>query len=131
MPQSVTFDLPFPPSVNQYWRHAMIHGSPRTLLSARGRQYRDDVAAAVWERFGAISPAKFRVRVAIELHPPDARKRDLDNYFKGALDGLTACGFWADDELIDDLRIVRREAHRPRGKLVVTVEEIVDRESLF
>jgi crossover junction endodeoxyribonuclease RusA len=127
--RSVTFDLPFPPSFNLYYRTAARGGRggrafASTYISAKGLAYADDVAAAVWDRFGKISPIDFRLRIGFILHPPDLRKRDLDNYQKAPLDALTKCGFWKDDELIDDLRTVRGEIIRPKGKLVVTVEEI-------
>lgn len=48
-----------------------------------------------------------RVSVEISLHPPDKRKRDLDNYLKGVLDALTHVGIWDDDSQIDKLTIKR------------------------
>jgi len=36
-------DLPFPPSLNTYYRN--VHG--RTLLSAKGREYKQDVLVTV------------------------------------------------------------------------------------
>ena len=32
--------LPFPPSMNTYWRHVMVGKHPRTLISEKGRIYR-------------------------------------------------------------------------------------------
>lgn len=42
----VTLVLPFPPSMNTYWRN--LNG--RTLLSAKGRRYKSEVIAAVYEQ---------------------------------------------------------------------------------
>lgn len=92
--------LPWPPSVNQYWR--FFQG--RAILSLRGRQYRKAVADAVLAQ-GAARHLEGPVRVAIEAARPDKRRRDLDNLLKGVLDGLAHAGVYADDQQIVDLRI--------------------------
>lgn len=96
--------LPFPPSVNGYWRN--VKG--RTLISKRGRSYRKAVAdAALVKRFPKFGTA--RLSVCIMAYPKDRRKRDLDNLLKAVLDSLEYAGVYSDDEQIDDLRIVRCE----------------------
>jgi crossover junction endodeoxyribonuclease RusA len=95
--------LPFPPSLNTYWRSVPGKG---VLISEKGRQYRSAVQALAasqnWPKFGEA-----RLSVHIEAWAPDKRRRDLDNMLKAALDALTHCGVWNDDSQIDDLRIVR------------------------
>jgi len=49
--------------------------------------------------------------MTVILYPPDARRRDLDNYMKALLDALTQAKVWLDDEQVDSLDI-------HRGKLV-------------
>jgi len=94
--------LPWPPSVNHYWRHV---GS-KVLISREGREYREAVKALSiahgWPRFGS-----HRVSVHIEAWMPDKRRRDLDNVLKSALDSLTHAGVWDDDSQIDGLAIWR------------------------
>jgi crossover junction endodeoxyribonuclease RusA len=94
--------LPWPPSVNTYWRSV----GGKVLISAEGRKYRDAVAAmalvSLWPRF----PTE-RVKVEIEAWMPDRRRRDLDNILKSLLDSLTHAGVWDDDSQVDDLRIFR------------------------
>lgn len=56
-----------------------------------------------WEGFSA------RVSVRIDLHAPNKRKWDIDNRTKCVFDALVKAGVLKDDELIDDLRVVRGE----------------------
>jgi crossover junction endodeoxyribonuclease RusA len=97
--------LPFPPTVNTYWRHV---GS-RVLISKAGREYREAVArlaqAEKWPRYGSA-----RVSVHIEAWMPDKRRRDLDNLLKSLLDSLTHAGVWDDDSQIDGIAIWRAPA---------------------
>ena len=111
--------LPWPPSVNTYWRHT----SRGTLLSAKGRQFRADVEACVFEQHAGCKPLAGRLRVEIIAMPPDKRKRDLDNLFKGVLDAMERAGVYENDGQIDDLHIKRGEI-TAGGHLVVFVEEI-------
>ena len=96
-------DLPWPPSVNHYWRSVPGRG---VLISAKGREYRQEVYARVLIQCAAKRLAG-RLRVQIAAFPPDKRRRDLDNVLKACLDALTHAGVWLDDQQIDDLRIVR------------------------
>jgi len=101
--------LPWPPSVNNYWRHKVTGRLATVYVSAEGKAYREAVndlvmeAAMVQRYLKAVGP----VRVVIEAFPPDRRKRDLDNILKSLLDSLTHAGVWEDDSQIEDLRIYR------------------------
>lgn len=103
----IEITLPWPPSVNHYWRTPRSGPlSGRTLISEEGRQYRDAVALQVTLQ-RARHRTTARLRVEIEAWMPDRRRRDLDNLPKAVLDSLTHAGVWADDAQIDDLRIYR------------------------
>lgn len=108
--------LPWPPSVNHYWRRDPRTG--RVLVSAKGREYRGQVQSRRVASFGSD-----RLAVVIVAHPPDRRKRDLDNLPKAVLDALTHAGVWDDDSQIDDLRIMRGQVVKGGG-LVVTIRRI-------
>lgn len=118
-----TITLPYPPTINSYWRTV----SGRVLISAKGRIYRTQVANAVMlaRRAGNVPawPIPQRLAVRLDAAPPDRRKRDLDNITKALLDALTHAGVWLDDSQIDDLRIVRCP-HMRGGQVVVTVTEV-------
>jgi len=116
----ITLVLPWPPSVNTYWRSPSTGKlAGRTLISERGRAYRKEVADAV-TLAGKPKADQGRLEVAIIAAPPDRRRRDLDNLPKAILDALTHAGVIEDDSLIDDLRIVRGEVY-PGGKVRVGV----------
>lgn len=120
--QRVTLTLPWPPSVNTYWRHTVVKGRLRTLISRRGQAYRSAVYAA-WLRCRdrRSQPIDAPVRVTMAAHPPDLRQRDLDNLPKAIFDALTHCRVWSDDYLVDDFRIYRRPAAKP-GAVVLTID---------
>jgi crossover junction endodeoxyribonuclease RusA len=113
----VTLTLPWPPSVNKYWR--TFQG--RMIISAEGRSYRKAVADQVLIQRGAKHYAG-KLCVVIEAYRPDNRRRDLDNLLKAVLDGCTHAGVWEDDSNIVDLRIYW--ADTVGGMLKVKVSEV-------
>ena len=119
---SVRIVLPWPPTANTYWRHVKKNG-PRNsvLLSEDGRLYRELVRAAVLRCGRRMVKGRYAVRA--EASPPDRRRRDLDNLWKGLLDALTHAGIYDDDSLIDDLRITRRSVV-DGGSMLVTIDLI-------
>lgn len=119
-PEFVKFSLPWPPTVNHYWRRVMINGKPRTLISKAGRQYRKTAVSVL--RLIAFNGAvrKGSIAVHIDAFPPDRRARDLDNLPKAVLDAITHAQVWDDDSQVDDLRIVRKQVVKG-GELVVRI----------
>lgn len=92
--------LPWPPSVNTYWRN--VNG--RTIISAEGRSYRKYVMEQIMlqrQQKHFDGP----LRLTIEAYRPDNRRRDLDNILKAPLDALAHAGVYEDDSQIKDLRI--------------------------
>lgn len=84
-PNSSTFKLPFPPSVNN-------------LFTGRGRRY-PSASYKAWRHAAGISlkvqkakAVRGRVDVRIELRAPDRRHRDADNYLKGIIDLMAEHG---------------------------------------
>ena len=115
--KELTICLPWPPSVNHYWRH----GRGGTYMSTAAKAFRKNVQRDV---FAAGCPkVQGRLAVTILAYQPSSTKCDLDNLCKGILDGLTHAGVWHDDEQIDDLRIVRCGV-LPPGKIIVRITEI-------
>ncbi len=95
------FTLPWPPSVNHYWRHV----GAKVLISKPGRLYRDAVAIHL-VRSGHLEGRLF---AQIDVYPPDRRERDLDNLCKSLFDSMQACGTFANDSQFDEIRLSRRE----------------------
>ena len=110
--------LPWPPSVNTYWRH--VNGV--TMISARGRAYRDAVAVSV---FTGPQQESFTpdddLEMTIIAYPPDKRRRDVDNIAKGIFDGLQHAHVYPDDYQISRLTIQRREVDPPHGHVLVEI----------
>lgn len=120
---SHTLMLPWPPSVNTYYRHiskGTLAG--RTLISRDGRNYRATVAGVMLSQ--RVPKHIGRLAVRIDAYAPDRRARDMDNLTKGLLDALTHAGVWADDSQIDDLRIVRGPCRGAPGCVVVSIAEV-------
>lgn len=72
--------LPRPPSNNRYYRH----NRGRTHVSAEGQAYCDNVARIIKNAMLDIGLA-MPVKIRIECHMPDRRRRDLDNLQKPLL----------------------------------------------
>lgn len=110
--------LPFPVSNNRYYRH----DRGRTHISSEGIAYRLAVGKIIADGMLDIrteSPLKIR----IECHMPDRRRRDLDNLQKAAFDALTKAGFWMDDVQVVDYRVVKMPVVKG-GRLELTITEL-------
>ena len=112
----IEVELPFPPSVNHYYRRV----GPRTLISREGRRFRERVCA-ILAGLG-VESLKGPLRLEIEVYPPDRRRRDIDNLQKGLIDALEHGGLYDNDYQIADLRIKRRECV-PGGRTIVRIWE--------
>lgn len=113
----IRLTLPWPPSVNRIWRQYQ----GRVLMSREGRTYRQAVLDE-WLQAQQQGLGRQRIRLVIDAHVPDARRRDLDNLTKCALDAMQAARVFEDDSQIDDLRIRRAGIDRARPRLEVELE---------
>ena len=106
--------IPHPPSVNHYWR--MVRG--RILISREGRAFRKRVCSVL--AAAGVRSLSGPVMIHVEIHPPDRRRRDLDNILKGTLDALEHGGAYEDDSQIVRLVAEKREPV-PGGRAVVRI----------
>ena len=113
----VKYHLPYPPSVNNYWRHV----GARTLISRGGRAFRAAVCAVLASQgvTTLVGPLVFDVIV----HPPDRRRRDVDNCLKSLLDALQHGGAYQDDSQIVRLSIEKRKPIEG-GLTIVQIQEV-------
>ena len=112
-------ELPWPPSINHYWRHVGY----RTLISREGRKFRDRVVAILVAK--RCVPLRGPLTMELAVHPPDQRRRDIDNLFKSILDALQHGGAYVDDSQIIDLH-ARKCKPRPPGMVHVTLRQVED-----
>lgn len=107
--------LPFPPSVNTYWRHV----GKRVLVSKKGREYQAAVSALLNRK--NIETHEGDLIVDIRLVPPDRRRRDVDNSLKALLDALQFGGAYLDDSQIVRLTVEKftPDPDKPRADVVV------------
>jgi Holliday junction resolvase RusA-like endonuclease len=110
----VEFELPYPPSINHYWRRV----GAKTLISRQGRRFRERVVAILEAR--RVRPLSGALAVEVDVHPPDHRRRDIDNVQKALLDALQHGGAYADDGQVVRLAIVKC-APVEGGKSVVRI----------
>jgi len=114
--------LPFPPSVNAYWRSP--NSGPlkgRTMVSAKGRTFKSAARAAIIEQLRCLpKPSAAPASVEITLYPPDSRSRDIDNYNKALFDALTHAGVWEDDSQVKRM-LVEWGPQVPGGKVEITI----------
>ncbi|HEM8686254.1 TPA: RusA family crossover junction endodeoxyribonuclease [Citrobacter koseri] len=114
--------LPFPPSVNTYWRSP--NSGPlkgRHLISAKGRAYQSAACAAIIEQLRRLpKPSSSPASVEILLYPPDSRRRDIDNYNKALFDALTHAGIWEDDSQVKRM-FVEWAPQVADGKVEITI----------
>jgi crossover junction endodeoxyribonuclease RusA len=112
-------ELPFPPSVNHYYRRV----GHRTLISRKGRTFRHTVCA----RLATLGLRRLKgpLRIEIEVYPPDRRRRDIDNVQKALLDALQHGGLYDDDSQIVKLDIEKLGCVAG-GRTIVRVSEVRD-----
>lgn len=96
-------ELPYPPSINHYWRRV----GPRTLISREGRRFREQVVAILAALH--IRPLVGDLAVHVEVFPPDRQRRDVDNVLKSLLDALEHGGAFHDDSQVVKLTIQKGE----------------------
>lgn len=101
--QDVVLYLPWPPTVNTYYKMTRMG---QRYLDKKVRVFRDQVCEAISEQCPDLH-LDTPLFMEVYLFPPDKRKRDVDNYMKGLLDAITQAGVWEDDSLIDQLHIYR------------------------
>ncbi|MFV8907073.1 RusA family crossover junction endodeoxyribonuclease [Serratia fonticola] len=118
--------LPFPPSMNSYWRSpnkGALKG--RHLISERGRKFRTEAIARVLEQLRRQpKPITADIAVTVVFCPPNNASRDLDNYFKALFDAMTHAGVWLDDSQVK--RIAAEWGPVTKGgKVELSISEVV------
>ena len=98
----VILKLPYPPSVNTYWRRSRN----ATYISKKGQQFKRAVAEYVADtkvpKFGDAE-----IEVIIVIRPRSTNYMDIDNCAKAVLDSCQDAGVFDDDNQVWKLTIER------------------------
>lgn len=97
----IELTLPYPPSVNTYWRKWNNH----MVISAKGKEYKQKVITIIAPLHLPVITCF--VAMDIKIYSDSARKRDVDNNLKSLLDALTAAKVWVDDYQVQKITIER------------------------
>ena len=110
--------LPFPVSVNQYYRSIPRGKFCSVILSQKGREFKARVAELITER----TPTDKPILLMIKLHAPTKRKYDVDNMLKSLLDSLIGIAY-VDDSQIQCLAVSKEEVVSG-GKCTIKIKEV-------
>jgi len=100
-----SFILPYPPSVNGYWRAFRN----RQIISKRGREYVKAVDSEMHRMNLHGKSLSCPIKFKMVINPPTLRSYDVDNFTKGVFDALSKCGFWVDDSQVKILTVIKGE----------------------
>lgn len=116
--------LEWPPSANHLYPTVMASdGRVRRVRSGRARQYAESVAVAIllWKSESGEEVPKPPFALRVLAYPPDAKRRDLGNLEKVAVDSIfRIIGY--DDSLIHEIHLIRVAVDRKNPRLEVTLE---------
>ena len=117
----ITVRLPFPPSVNRYYR-SIDRG--RVLISEEGRVYAQAVRVVALTQCLPMLRGPFAINVI--SHPPDYRGRDLDNLWKALLDSLAKAGVIENDKYCQEQHHRWGTVIKPTGLVIVQLKRSPD-----
>lgn len=121
------FTLPWPPTMNNYWRSPNCGPlAGRHLLSVAGRCYRQAAVLELITQKVRRSAVGGPLDIWICAYEPwTPRRRDLDNLLKPVLDAMTHGRIVEDDRHFDRVTIERGES-TPEGRLQVIIRPRTD-----
>ena len=118
------FTMPWPPTVNHHHQPVIMRKGKqvyaRIVKGEKARQYSEDLVDVLINMGIGGENIKDRLHVTLTLRPPTLRKYDIDNRTKSIFDTLSECGFWADDEQVDKLTIIKGDKIKG-GEVLVKV----------
>jgi crossover junction endodeoxyribonuclease RusA len=116
--------LPYPPTVNTYWRIGRRGKSSKRMmiLSERAQAFHLSALPAIIQSGLRLEDQLFSVTVGVWF--PDARSRDTDNLWKPILDTLQRGGAFEDDDQAVDSRIIACGIDRKNPRIQVIVRPV-------
>jgi len=119
----MTLELPYPPSINNYYGHTR---TGQVYIKKHGKDYRNDIFDLLREGGQTPETMQGRLYVEIDLFPPDNRKRDIDNPMKCLLDSLEKGGAYVNDAQIFKL-VIEKKQKVLGGKCLVRIRSIINK----
>ncbi len=116
MGKRLSVKLPWPPSVNHYWKAR----GRRRFISPKAKAWMDE---AVWILRAPRIRFEGAVAVRMRLSPPDRRRRDGDNLEKAVMDALVKAGVIGDDSLEYVKKSCKEVLDERKGYVLLEVEE--------
>jgi crossover junction endodeoxyribonuclease RusA len=131
----ITLTLPWPPSVNHYKKIG------RMVKTKSGKMYQQRVNSDETKTFyfqvymltkkqmppewpKSVDSATISYEIRVSLHPPDEKRRDIDNVLKVLLDSLMHAKVINDDSQITRL-YVEKMGTMSYGQTIVTIRELL------
>ncbi|HDL5698505.1 TPA: RusA family crossover junction endodeoxyribonuclease [Mannheimia haemolytica] len=112
--------LPYPPSVNDYWRWV---SKTRRVVCKRGKDYQWATFIASREKPSFIG----QVEIECDVYFPDNRDRDLDNLGKCILDSLVYSKVIVDDSRHYVKKLTFQDkGNQKGGAVIVRIKERLD-----
>lgn len=112
--------LPYPPTVNTYWRKRPAGGM---FISEAGQAFAENAFPHIIAS-GIRLGGKARIRMVGALWVPDRRTRDIDNLWKPIMDNLARGGVYENDSQVDDLRMIRMGMDRDDPRVELWISEL-------
>ena len=127
----ILLELPFPPSINHYYKTVRTKSSIKIYIGEDGLRYREEVMSLVVQHKQKTGnpyqiPYFKDERLSLEAHvfPFDKRKRDLDNLMKALLDSLQHAYVFKNDNQIDSL-LIERYSPQTKSCVIVKIKPII------
>jgi crossover junction endodeoxyribonuclease RusA len=120
---SWTIWLPFPLSSNNLFAHRIVPGRAYAMRYPTPAYKRWRREAEVRIAAARIPRMREPVVIKLELTPPNARRRDADNFTKGVVDALVAARVLPDDNSTWVKSVIPywRGPHKPTAGVMVTI----------
>ena len=122
---NLSFELPFPPSVNTYYRSRFRRRS--VYLSKKGREFHQLALVGLMGLSDAGTSDTLlpsfpteRLRILVELIPGDRRSFDIDGRLKALLDTMEG-HIYTNDSQIDELEVIRKPMDKGKARCRVTI----------
>lgn len=117
VPRSIVLTLPVPPSANRYWRHVVIGGHARVLVSREARIYKGAVREV--RLLLGLRPLLGPVVLTVTVFRPQNRG-DLGNYEKVLSDALEGVAFENDSQIVESHWFLDTDRKNPRVQVEVS-----------